>query len=158
FKDAEYEASPARIETPQKEELKPLIEIFGRSESSEKKFSPKILRQIENWQLPKLSLLNDSPSTKFKVDEKEIRTVTGMLEDKLAQFSVNGQVVAVKPGPAVTMFEFRPNADVKISKITELADDLALALSSESIRIIAPVPGRDVVGIETSNAIREKVF
>ena len=56
------------------------------------------------------------------------------------------------------MFEFKPAADVKISKITELADDLSLALSSESVRIIAPIPGRDVVGIETSNSQREAVF
>jgi S-DNA-T family DNA segregation ATPase FtsK/SpoIIIE len=58
----------------------------------------------------------------------------------------------------VTMYEFKPNADVKISKITELADDLSLALSSESVRIIAPIPGRDVVGIETSNSQRETVY
>ncbi|MES2857466.1 MAG: DNA translocase FtsK, partial [Bdellovibrionota bacterium] len=63
-----------------------------------------------------------------------------------------------KPGPAVTMYEFIPAADVKISKITELADDLSLALSSESVRIIAPIPGRDVVGIETSNSKRETVY
>jgi S-DNA-T family DNA segregation ATPase FtsK/SpoIIIE len=56
------------------------------------------------------------------------------------------------------MYEFKPNADVKISKITELADDLSLALSSESVRIIAPIPGRDVVGIETSNSSRETVY
>ena len=127
-------------------------------EPKPKKAPPKIQRHIENWELPKLSLLNDAPATRVKIDEKELRNTTFMLEDKLAQFDVNGKVVAVKPGPAVTMFEFKPNADVKISKITELADDLALALSSESIRIIAPVPGRDVVGIETSNPSREKVF
>src|SRR5688572_23955343 len=56
------------------------------------------------------------------------------------------------------MFEFKPAADVKISKITDLADDLSLALSSESVRIIAPIPGRDVVGIETSNAHRDNVY
>jgi S-DNA-T family DNA segregation ATPase FtsK/SpoIIIE len=56
------------------------------------------------------------------------------------------------------MFEFKPAADVKISKITDLADDLSLALSSESVRIVAPIPGRDVVGIETSNSQRESVF
>lgn len=56
------------------------------------------------------------------------------------------------------MFEFKPNADVKLSKITELQDDLALALSSESLRVIAPIPGRDVVGIETSNSKRETVY
>ena len=76
----------------------------------------------------------------------------------MSQFSVNGEVTGAKPGPAVTLFEFKPEAHIKISKITELADDLSLALSSESVRIIAPIPGRDVVGIETSNSNRETVF
>ncbi len=128
------------------------------SELRTPRVAPKVQRRIENWELPKLSLLNDPPATRIKLDEKEIQRTTFVLEDKLAQFDVNGKVTAVRPGPAVTMFEFKPNADVKISKITELADDLALALSSESIRIIAPVPGRDVVGIETSNPSREKVY
>jgi S-DNA-T family DNA segregation ATPase FtsK/SpoIIIE len=118
----------------------------------------KVPRRIENWDLPKLSLLEDPPHTRFKVDEKEIRKKADLLTDKLSQFDVTGEVVAAKPGPAVTMFEFKPSADVRLSKITELADDLSLALSSESLRIIAPIPGRDVVGIETSNAQREAVY
>lgn len=118
----------------------------------------KVIRKIENWELPKISLLEDPPATRFKVDEKEIRRKAETLTDKLSQFSVTGEVVAAKPGPAVTMFEFKPAANVRVSKITELADDLSLALSSESLRIIAPIPGRDVVGIETSNAQRETVY
>ncbi len=118
----------------------------------------KKLKRIEHWELPKLSILEAAPNTGIKVDEKIIKRNTFLLEDKLAQFSVNGSVVAVRPGPAVTMYEFKPNADVKISKITELADDLSLALSSESIRIIAPLPGRDVVGIETANPKRDSVY
>lgn len=118
----------------------------------------KKLKRIENWELPKLSILEAASTTGMKVDERVIKRNTFLLEDKLAQFSVNGQVVAVRPGPAVTMYEFKPNADVKISKITELADDLSLALSSESIRIIAPLPGRDVVGIETANPKRDPVL
>jgi S-DNA-T family DNA segregation ATPase FtsK/SpoIIIE len=118
----------------------------------------KVVRRIENWELPKLSLLEDPPATRFKIDEKEIRRKAETLTDKLGQFSVTGEVVAAKPGPAVTMFEFKPSANVRVSKITELADDLSLALSSESLRIIAPIPGRDVVGIETSNAQRETVY
>ncbi len=118
----------------------------------------KVPQKVANWQMPKLSLLEDPPATRVKVDEKEIRKKADLLVDKLKQFNVEGQIVAVKPGPAVTMFEFKPNADVKLSKITELADDLSLALSSESLRIIAPIPGRDVVGIETSNAQRETVY
>ena len=118
----------------------------------------KVSRRVENWQLPKISLLEDPPTTRFKIDEKEIRRKAETLTDKLGQFSVTGEVVAAKPGPAVTMFEFKPSANVRVSKITELADDLSLALSSESLRIIAPIPGRDVVGIETSNAQRETVY
>jgi DNA segregation ATPase FtsK/SpoIIIE, S-DNA-T family len=122
------------------------------------KISAKIQRRIENWALPDVNMLEDPPATRVRVDEKEINRKAQVLVDKLAQFSVKGEVVHAKPGPAVTMYEFKPNADVKISKITELADDLSLALSSESVRIIAPIPGRDVVGIETSNSQRETVY
>jgi S-DNA-T family DNA segregation ATPase FtsK/SpoIIIE len=118
----------------------------------------KVTRNIENWELPNIKMLEDPPDTAIKVDPAEIKRKTALLEDKLRQFSVNGKVVGVLPGPAVTLFEYKPNVDVKISKITELADDLSLALSSESVRIIAPIPGRDVVGIETSNNRRETVF
>jgi DNA segregation ATPase FtsK/SpoIIIE, S-DNA-T family len=122
------------------------------------KMLTKVDRRIENWKLPELSMLEDPPASRLRIDEKEIRIKSALLVDKLMQFDVRGEVVAAKPGPAVTLYEFRPSADVKISKITELADDLRLALSSESVRIIAPIPGRDVVGIETANAQRETVY
>ncbi len=115
-------------------------------------------RKVANWSMPKLSLLEDPPLTRVKIDEKEIRRKADITLEKLRQFDVNGQIVAAKPGPAVTMFEFKPNVDVRVNKVTELADDLALALSAESLRIIAPIPGRDVIGIETSNSIRETVY
>lgn len=115
-------------------------------------------RRVENWTMPKLSLLDDPPNSRIKIDEKEIRRKAEITLDKLKQFSVNGQIVAAKPGPVVTMFEFKPNADVRVNKVTELADDLSLALSAESLRIIAPIPGRDVIGIETSNIQRETVY
>ncbi len=122
------------------------------------KLATKVERRIENWKLPEINLLDDPPATRIRIDEREINRKADVLVDKLAQFSVKGEVMNAKPGPAVTMYEFKPNADVKISKITDLADDLSLALSSESVRIIAPIPGRDVVGIETSNSKRETVY
>lgn len=115
-------------------------------------------RRVENWSMPKLSLLEDPPLSRIKIDEKEIRRKAEITLDKLKQFGVNGQITAAKPGPVVTMFEFKPNADVRVNKVTELADDLSLALSAESLRIIAPIPGRDVIGIETSNTQRETVY
>ena len=167
------EAKPAaEAEEPEVESLSPVEpvqlemkddedeEIESQRQPQRRKvvMKAKVSRHVENWELPKISLLEDPPATRFKIDEKEIRRKADTLTDKLGQFSVTGEVVAAKPGPAVTMFEFKPAANVRVSKITELADDLSLALSSESLRIIAPIPGRDVVGIETSNAQRETVY
>ncbi|MDZ4082697.1 MAG: DNA translocase FtsK 4TM domain-containing protein [Bdellovibrionales bacterium] len=122
------------------------------------KMQAKVNRQVENWKLPDLSVLEDPPATRVRVDKREIEEKAQIIVEKLSKFDVNGEVVAAKSGPAVTLFEFRPNADVQLTAITNRADDLALALSAESLRIIAPIPGRDVVGIETSNAHRETVY
>ncbi|NCN40574.1 DNA translocase FtsK [bacterium] len=150
-------------EMEDEEEPAPRLTLSGYltgkgKEPAKKRILPKMARKVENWELPKVSLLKDPPSTRTRLDEKELKLKSKLLVEKLAQFSVKGEVTGIKPGPAVTMFEFKPNADVKISKITDLADDLSLALSSESVRIVAPIPGRDVVGIETSNTNRETVF
>ncbi len=118
----------------------------------------KIKKQIENWQMPPLSLLQDAPPSRIKINEREMKLKAKLLVEKFSQFQVKGEVVAIKPGPAVTLFEFKPEADVPVSKITKLENDLSMALSSESVRIIAPIPGRDVVGIETANAMREMVY
>jgi S-DNA-T family DNA segregation ATPase FtsK/SpoIIIE len=118
----------------------------------------KVPSRVENWELPKISLLEDPPASRIRIDEKEIKKKAEILTQKLELFGVKGEVTAARPGPAVTLFEFKPNADVKLSAITALENDLSLALSSESLRILAPIPGRDVVGIETSNAQRETVY
>lgn len=115
-------------------------------------------RRIENWEMPKIGLLEDPPVSRIKIDEKEIRRKADLLTDKLKNFSIEGLITDAKPGPLVTMYEFKPNADVKISKISELEDDLSLALSSESVRVVGHIPGRDVVGIETANLKRETVY
>lgn len=114
--------------------------------------------KVENWNMPKLSLLDDPPASRPKVDKEELKKKAEQLTEKLKLFNVTGSVVAVKSGPAVTMLEFKPNAEVKLSNITSMENDLAIALSSESLRIIAPIPGRDVVGIESSNTTRETVY
>jgi len=112
-----------------------------------------------DWELPELDLLGDTPEDNGSdLNDDEIQKKAHLLVTKLEQFNVKGQVTGIKTGPAVTLFEFKPNVNVKISKITELADDLSLALSSKSVRIIAPIPGRDVVGIETSNSSQGTVF
>lgn len=141
--EEEVEAAPASEAKPKKRKVK---------------LKKQVQRKIANWKLPEIKMLEDPPASRYRVDQAEVKNKSHILVDKLSQFSVKGEVKGAKPGPAVTMFEFKPNADVKISKITELADDLSLALSAESVRIIAPIPGRDVVGIETSNSNRETVY
>lgn len=115
-------------------------------------------RRIENWIMPKISLLEDPPASRVRIDEKEIKRKAELMVDKLKKFGVEGEVVDAKPGPLVTLYEFKPNDDVKISKIGELEEDLSLALSADSIRYVGQIPGRDVVGVETSNAKRETVY
>ena len=110
-----------------------------------------------HWEKPSTSLLPSPKKSSARISDQEIKQQTEKLVDKLAQFSITGEMVGIKSGPAVTLFEFRPADSVKVGKITQLADDLSMALSAESLRIIAPIPGRDVVGIEASNSSREIV-
>ena len=91
-------------------------------------------------------------------DRQEIEESARKLEEKLKHFGVDGKVVGVKPGPVVTMYEFRPRSGIKISKIANLYNDLALAMEAMSVRIIAPIPGKAAVGIEISNKQRKTVY
>ncbi|GAB6142693.1 FtsK/SpoIIIE family DNA translocase [Desulfocicer niacini] len=107
--------------------------------------------------LPSVALLNERKATHTRVDGDALREKGQILENKLKDFGIAGEVVEILPGPVITTFEYRPAPGVKISKIVNLTDDLALALSALSIRIIAPIPGKDVVGVEIPNDIRENV-
>lgn len=88
---------------------------------------------------------------------RELQDKAHLLQEKLERFGVGGTVVSIKRGPVVTLYEYQPDMDTKISKIIALEDDLALALQALSIRIIAPIPGRSVVGFEVANAQRQAV-
>jgi S-DNA-T family DNA segregation ATPase FtsK/SpoIIIE len=81
-----------------------------------------------------------------------------LLENKLKDYRVEGQVVEIRPGPVVTLYEFVPAPGIKISQVSNLADDLAMALKAISIRIVAPIPGKGTIGIEVPNEVRETVF
>lgn len=111
-----------------------------------------------NFKLPPTSLLNQPDHYKSEIDEVEIDTKSEILLAKLKTFKIDGDVVRTYTGPIVTTFEFRPAPNVKVSRILNLEDDIALALSAKSIRIQAPVPGKDVVGIEIPNNTIETIF
>jgi S-DNA-T family DNA segregation ATPase FtsK/SpoIIIE len=92
------------------------------------------------------------------LDEGALLASSRILEAKLKDFGVDGRVVAVRPGPVITTFEFEPAPGVKVNRIVGLADDLSMALRALSVRVLAPIPGKPVVGIEVSNPRRDKVF
>jgi len=112
----------------------------------------------KNFKLPKIDFLQKAPKAKKKINETEIDQKIDDLMMKLQQFKIDGEVVRTYSGPLVTTFEFRPAPNVKVSKILGLQDDLAMALSAETIRIQAPIPGRDVVGIEIPNANIDTIY
>jgi S-DNA-T family DNA segregation ATPase FtsK/SpoIIIE len=104
---------------------------------------------------PPLALL-DAPKTERKIDERELMDGARLLEEKCREFSVEGAVVQIHPGPVVTTYEFKPDAGVKYSKITGLADDLCLAMQAESV-LIDRIPGKSTVGIQIPNPNREQI-
>jgi len=105
--------------------------------------------------LPPASLL-DAPKMERKIDERELMEAARQLEDKCREFAVEGQVAQIHPGPVVTTFEFKPEAGVKYSKITSLADDLSLAMQAESV-LIDRIAGKSTVGIQIPNPHRETI-
>ena len=105
--------------------------------------------------LPPMTLL-DAPKAERKIDERELMESARLLEEKCREFAVEGQVAQIHPGPVVTTFEFKPEAGVKYSKVTGLADDLCLAMQAESV-LIDRIPGKSTVGIQIPNPNREAI-
>jgi len=115
----------------------------------------KVERRKGAFTLPPNALL-DAPKGERKIDERELMDGARLLEEKCREFSVEGTVVQIHPGPVVTTYEFKPDAGVKYSKITGLADDLCLAMQAESV-IIDRIPGKSTVGIQIPNPNREAI-
>ena len=112
-------------------------------------------KQVSGFKLPPSTLLNpgDGPQ---KIREDELREEARVLVEKCAEFDVRGQVVQINPGPMVTTYEFKPEAGVKYSRVTSLAEDLCLAMRAESI-LIERMPGKSTVGIQVPNHERETI-
>ena len=114
--------------------------------------------QTGPFELPDASIFASSPEGERSYDRDSLLMNSKILEKKLADFGVQGRVVRVHPGPVITMYEYEPAAGIKVNRIVGLTDDLTMALRAISIRIIAPLPGKSVVGIEVPNPQRETVF
>jgi S-DNA-T family DNA segregation ATPase FtsK/SpoIIIE len=138
--------------------LHPPFKELSPSESPREELKRDEGKRIGAWVLPPLDLLNGGKRERVSLSEQELWATAQRLENKLRDFGVEGKVVQVRPGPVVTVYEFEPAPGVKISRVVNLEDDLALALSAYSVRIEAPIPGRSVIGIEVSNRVRESVY
>ena len=130
------------------EENKQLLSQIERGERDKPK----------DFKLPPLSFLANPPSKSVHVNESEIDQKIQDLLEKLRRFKIEGDVVRTYSGPVVTTFEFKPAPHVKVSRILTLQDDLAMALRAKTIRIQAPIPGKDVVGIEVPNQKIETIY
>jgi len=111
-----------------------------------------------DYQLPSIQLLNYDSASQNAIDKTAMLELSAKLTQTLENYGVKGDVVAIRPGPVVTMYEFAPAPGTRVNKIVNLTDDLALALEALRVRIVAPIPGKAAVGIEVPNKSREKVF
>lgn len=126
--------------------------------------SSRTRRQVEmpfadgtSYCLPDVSLLDPPIEGEIEVDHDALIASSRVLEAKLHTFNVKGTVQGIHPGPVITTYEFEPAAGIKVNRVTALADDLAMAMQAMSVRILAPIPGKSVVGIEVANPRRETV-
>ncbi len=141
----------------------PKLITAGKTAKKKKKEEPAqvifdFLEPEGTYHKPPLSLLEHEGEAAHPVDKESLMMNARILEKKLRDFGVQGEVTEVKPGPVVTMYEFAPAPGVKVNKIAGLSDDLSMALKALSIRIVAPIPGRGVVGIEIPNKERDTVW
>jgi DNA segregation ATPase FtsK/SpoIIIE, S-DNA-T family len=116
-----------------------------------------VFDHTDNYALPSVKMLDSFEPDDHRPDRKILDENARILEEKLSDFGVQGKVVAISPGPVITMYEYAPAPGIKISRIVSLADDLSMALKAISIRVVAPIPGKAAIGIELPNPRREMV-
>ena len=145
---------PESLPSPEEEAVDPEVTERGDSGQKAKTTMPRIA--AGGYKLPSSSLLQ-RPDEHQAVDAEELKLLAQVLTEKYAEFDVHGQVSQINPGPVVTTFEFKPEAGIKYSRITNLVDDLCLALKAESI-LIERMAGKSTVGIQVPNRQREIIF
>ncbi len=135
---------------------KPNIKIIKPQERPSDPFpEPKV---IGEYHLPSLDLLNNPPVVSTNRLQSDLAQGAKILESTLADFNVNARVADIEHGPVITRYELEPAPGVKVQKITSLADDIALAMKAQAVRIVAPIPGKNRVGIEVPNSSSAAVY
>lgn len=161
----------ASIHTQPDRELEPLAESLPdngelRIVTSEEEITEEIDMGVnlietptnDEYQLPSIQLLEKSEQTRPEVAREEIIYNSQLLEKTLSDFNISAKVVEVNYGPTITCYEIEPAPGIKISRIENLANDITRALKAESVRIVAPIPGKGTVGVEVPNQHRSDVL
>jgi S-DNA-T family DNA segregation ATPase FtsK/SpoIIIE len=110
------------------------------------------------WKLPVIDFLRKVTKLETAIDRDRLHERADLVKNKLEEFSIHGDITAMRVGPVITLYEFKPGPGIKVSRIAGLVEDLSMALSSKSVRILAPLPGKAVVGIEIPSENREQVL
>jgi len=139
-----------RIKTPPNQDERQLVIAELEAASSQ-------IDAADDYQLPGLDLLAPADDVSYEEHEKEVRHKANLLEKTFANFGLNVRVVEIETGPVIAQYEVELEAGLRLSRITGLADDLAIALRVPSVRIVAPIPGKNTVGVEVPNANRQLV-
>ena len=155
-------AKPVVRVEPESEPLpsRPIVKELPKApavDEEDEQFQTKIVAK-GNWKLPPLSILAHNRNVTEAVDKDVYFKISKQLEQKLKNFGVSGKVVGISPGPVVTTYEYSPAPGIKINKIVSLADDLALGLRAQSVRVVGSVPGKSALGIEIPNDVRQVVY
>ena len=159
-KDLKHVDSP---EEPKEEKpsLEPKINLEAHNEKeAPKKAERKSPSQVPHngeWKIPKPSLLTPPKPLKTKLSRSELFDISKKITETLKSFEVDGEITEITPGPILTIYEFQPGPGVRVQKIQAVATDLAMALGAPAIRIVAPIPGKSVAGIEVPNPEREEI-
>jgi len=140
---------PVRIEAP--------VIVIEKSERIQEERQVQLFPEAPETQRPPLRLLDEATQTTTQVDQAGLEATSRLIERKLREFGVEVQVLAAYPGPVITRFEVEPASGVKGSQITNLAKDLARALSLVSIRVVETIPGKNCMGLELPNSQRQMV-
>ena len=139
-------------------ELAKALSVSTEVKEKDEEESFKELKPTKNYKLPPVKLLDFVKREKKRANPEELQEKATLLESKLKDFGVSGKVVSIHYGPVVSMFEYKPAPGVKVSRILNLQDDIAVVMKAGSVRVVAPIPGKDTIGIEIPNNERETVY
>src|SRR5262249_12739462 len=113
--------------------------------------------RFDDFELPPITLLADPEPFPYELHDQRLRETAALLEKTFADFELNVKVVGINTGPVITQYEITLETGMRVNKVTTLGDDLALHLKVPSVRIVAPIPGKNTVGIEVPNEQRATV-